>query len=160
MHFVLDQNFPHQATSLSWPPAIQVSHLRAVAPSLIADHEDWQIFLALAQRGDVEGFVTNDADILNSAREMVALSQTNLVLVVTDAVGHDAIRATGLIMVYLDQIARQMAAPSSKRPLIYLLRPGPVRPVAVDNQISKLAQREHITWSDLVRRERAIIGAS
>lgn len=157
MHFVLDQNFPRQATGLPWPPLIQVRHLEAVDPALIANHEDWQIFLELERRGGFDGFVTNDADILNSAREMVALSQTRLVLVVTDAVGHNAIRATGLIMVYLDQIAKQMVAPSSKRPLIYLLRPGPVRPVAVDNQISKLAQRERITWNELVKRERELI---
>lgn len=160
MHFVLDHNFPFQAAAIPWPPAIRVTRLAALDPALIKDHDDWQVFLALHARGDIDAFVTNDKNILASAREMVALSQTTLVLVVTVDVGQNALRATGLIMTCLPQIAVQMESPTSFRPTIYRLHPVHPQPTKVDKQVADLAQREKITWKDLVTRELAIIELS
>jgi hypothetical protein len=160
MHFVLDHNFPFQATAIPWPPAIQVTRLVAFDPKLIKNHDDWQVMLALYARGSVDAFVTNDKNILDSAREMVALSRTNLALIVTEGVGEDAFRATGLIMTYLPHVTIHMASQSSFRPVIYRLHPVQIHPVKVDSQVSTLAQREHITWKELVVREGAIIDAN
>src|SRR5439155_3679211 len=95
-----------------------VTPLMAIDPDLTRNHEDWELFRALHRRGDVEGFITNDADILLLAREMVMLSQTQLTLVVTDGLGHDPLGATGLLMLHLPQIARQNHPP----PRVYQLR--------------------------------------
>ncbi len=108
-HFILDQNFPIQVTGLRWPPAIQLSPLATLHPELTRDHDDWEILRALYQRGDVHGSITKDADILLLGREMVALSRSTLTLVITDGVGHNALRATGLIMVHLQEIARRIS---------------------------------------------------
>ncbi len=149
MHFVLDQNFPLQITSLDWPPPIRLTRLAHLEPELTRDHEDWEIFRALSQRGDVDGFITNDADILQLAREMVVLSRTRLTLVVTDGVGHNALRATGLIMVHLQEITRRIDG----RPQIYVLRPNRLEPIVPGKQINKIASRAGIPPNQLISRE-------
>jgi hypothetical protein len=103
--FVLDQNFPWQATTLPWPRRIELVRLEDIDARLTAGVEDWEILASLAQRGDVAGFVTNDARMLGSLYEMIVLQHTRLVLVVTDSVGHDPLRATGLLMVHLSDLA-------------------------------------------------------
>ena len=107
MHFVLDQDFPIQLTGLPWPTGLAVSALKDIGPDLTRNHDDWEIFRALHARGDVDGFITNDAAILHLSRKMVMLSQTQLTLVVTEGVGGDALGATGLIMLHLTEIAKQ-----------------------------------------------------
>lgn len=157
MDFVLDQNFPMQTVGLPWPPNVRLTRLVEIDPELTHDHDDWEVFRALGQRGSIDGFITNDANILNAAREMVVLSQTRLVLIVTDGVGHDALRATGLIMTYLSQIVAQLNALTTRRPLIYTLKPTNTVADAIDKQIAKLAQRERLTWKELVNRELGLI---
>jgi hypothetical protein len=115
MHFVLDQNFPIQVTGLPWPHGINLTRLYTLDPSLVADTEDWEVLLALSRRGDVDGFVTNDDKMLSLAREMIFLMRSRLKLVVTVGVGHDPLRATGLLMVSLPQIV-QMAKGAESSP--------------------------------------------
>lgn len=153
MHFVLDQNFPLQLTSLDWPPPIRLTRLARIEPELTRNHDDWEIFRTLDNRGDINGFITNDADILQLAREMVVLSRSRLTLVVTDGVGHDAIRATGLIMVHLQEISRRVDG----RPQIYVLRPNRLEPVPPGRQINKIAARAGIPPNQLISQELAAI---
>lgn len=153
MHFVLDQNFPFQATGLPWPPGLTVSSLRAIDPQLTRDHDDWEIFRALHRRGAIDGFITNDANILDLPREMVMLSRTQLLLVVTAGLGHDPLGATGLLMVHLPQIAKQM----HPKPHIYILKRGRLTLTNVRTTVDKLAQRTGVTPSDLVKQELAEI---
>jgi hypothetical protein len=153
VRFALDQNFPLQATGLAWPRGSEVIPLTAVDPDLTRNHEDWEIFRALDQRGDVDGFVTNDAAILLLAREMVMLARSRLTLVVTDGLDHDPLGATGLLILHLPQIDRQNHPTPRKDllrwPALQLLK---VRPI-----IDGLAARERIPAPDLVRRESAAI---
>jgi hypothetical protein len=86
---------------------------------------------------------------------MTMLQWTKLTLVVTDAVGHDAIRATGLLMVYLDAIARRGVG----RPQLYVLKPLNLAPMNLHDQVNKLAGREGITPPELLHREREAIRA-
>ncbi len=88
--------------------------MRQLESRLTAGYEDWQVLLALHQRGDVHGFITNDAGILELPREMVVLSKTRLVLVLTDQVGHDPLRATRLVMLHLQQLAAQLDGDQSR----------------------------------------------
>lgn len=153
MHFVLDQNFPFQATGLPWPPGLTLSPLRAIDPGLTYNHDDWEIFRALHQRGDIDGFITNDANILDLSREMVMLSRTQLTLVVTAGLGHDPLAATGLIMVHLPQIAKQ----THPKPHIYILKRSQLNLTNVRTTVDKLAQRIGIAPSDLMKQELAEI---
>ena len=153
MHFVLDQNFPIQLTGLPWPPGLAVSALRDIDPDLTRNHDDWEIFRALHERGDVDGFITNDAAILHLSREMVMLSQTQLTLVVTEGVGGDALGATGLIMLHLTEIAKQ----NHPTPRIYRLRRPQLRLTRVRPIIDSLTARQGIPAAALMRRELAAI---
>jgi hypothetical protein len=101
-------------------------------------------------RGGVSGFITNDARILDSPREMVALQHTNLKLVVTDGVGHDALRATGLILTYMVEIARDPASSA-----FYRLRPGGKQVVTAGRQVNVIAARGGLQPTELIGNELA-----
>ena len=151
-HFVLDHNFPWQVTDLPWPEGLRLTRLADYDASLIQHYDDWQVFDALNRRGDVDGFITNDAKILHLAREMVVLSRTRLTLVVADGVGHDPIRATGLVMLYLGQITHRL----SHRAQIFTLRSGDLGRYQCSpaKRINRLAEHQNITPQELIARER------
>jgi hypothetical protein len=112
-HFVLDQNFPLQVVDgIEWPPYIRLSGLRDVAPHLVDEPADWRILRALAADADVDGFITNDTSMLQLVEEMVVLTRSRLTLVMTAAAGHTPMRASGLLMAYLPEIARQAISPT------------------------------------------------
>jgi len=122
LQFVLDHNFPYQVVyGLDWPPYLRLTGLKDIAPQLVDEPDDWRILLQLAARGDVDGYITNDAAMLELPEEMVALSRTMLTLVVTMGVGHNPVRATGLLMTYLPEIAKRTLYRSPRRSTIYRL---------------------------------------
>lgn len=153
VHFVLDHNFPWLATSLEWPSHLRITTLAHFDRRLTRDHDDWEVLRALAQRGDVDGYVTNDADMLALPREMVALTDVRLTLVVTDSVGHDAMRATALVMLHLEQVAAQLTG----KPQIFRLRPAEVGRGRTDpyEVLNVIAGRLKASPADLIHEERA-----
>jgi hypothetical protein len=154
--YVLDQNFPALAVSATWPPGLVVRALASVDAQLIADTDDWEVLMELDARGDVAAFVTNDARILDSAREMVALQACRLKLVVTDGVGHDSLKATGLLLVHLPDIARDEAS----APMAYRLRPtGSRTPQRPGQLLNRIAARRNISPNELISTERRAIEA-
>lgn len=154
-HFVLDQNFPVQATGLPWPPDVRLSRLSAIDPRLIAGCDDWEVFYGLARRDGIDGFVTNDANILQQPAELLALSETSLTLIVTDGVGNDPIRATGLVMVSLVRIARQLRNGAQ----IYTLRPLELgkHHTTPGAALTKIAQHRKIPRQEVIAAARAIL---
>ena len=153
-HFVLDHNFPWQVTDLPWPEGLRLTRLADYDASLIQHYDDWQVFDALNRRGDVDGFITNDANILHLAREMVVLSQTRLALVVAAGVDHDPIRATGLVMLYLGHIVHRLSH-RPHRPQIFTLHPvdlGRYQSSPAE-QINCLADHRNIAPPELIARE-------
>lgn len=126
LHFVLDHNFPYQVVhGLAWPPYLRLSALKDVAPHLVDQQDDWRILLALAERGDVDGYIANDTDLLDGVEELVALTRTQLTVVVTAGVGHNPLRASGLLMTYLAEIAKQVQR-ERRRPVIYRIAAAPL----------------------------------
>ena len=122
LHFVLDHNCPYQVVyGLDWPPYLRLSAAKDVAPCLVDEPDDWRILLALAARGDVDGYITNDPDLLDGAEELVALTRTRLALVMTAGVGHNPLRASGLLMTYLSEIAKQVQNQVPRRAIIFRL---------------------------------------
>jgi hypothetical protein len=120
VHFVLDHNFPLSANSIPWPQRIRTSRLVNVDPTLTQGKDDWEIILKLWQNYSIDGFITIDAKMLLQSREMTALSRTGMALIIADAAGQDPIRATGLVMVHLAQIANTLTGV----PQIFRLRMG------------------------------------
>jgi hypothetical protein len=153
-HYVLDQNFPYYVAGFDWPPSISVSRLTDVDPGLTRNREDWQVILALAEREDVDGFVTNDRRMLLLPKEMIALSRTRLALVVTDGVGHQPLRATGLIMLHLEHVTRSLDG----QPRVFLVRPAQLQPVSAWTQVNSVAKHLGVHVNQLVGDELAAMG--
>jgi hypothetical protein len=108
--FALDQNFPEPIIQAleEFIPEVNLVPLREIDPLLTAEMEDWQIMLSLHHHADQwDGLITNDHHILTLPREMAVLRQTNLSLVVVQSLGHDPIRATGLLFMHLEYIGRE-----------------------------------------------------
>jgi hypothetical protein len=108
--FALDQGFPQ--------PIVEALHdylkseVRLVPVASIdhrlADVDDWELLLALHHHPDPwDGLVSTDDNMLNLPRELATLMQTKLTLVVCRAVGHDPVRATGLLLTNLSSICSQ-----------------------------------------------------
>jgi hypothetical protein len=123
---------------------------------LTHDREDWEVFRALDQNGDVDGFVTNDAKLLNLPTEMLALHTTSLTLVITEGVGDQPIRATGLLMVHLEKIASQL----SKRPRVWILRPAQLAAKRPWEYLNRIANSSKVPVDVLVDEERRRLGVS
>lgn len=106
--FALDQNFPVPiivALNEYIVEATLVS-VRDIDP-LLAEVDDWEIFVALSQdAAPWDGLITTDSGMLAQSRELAAVLQTNLTLVVTHDAGHDPIKATGLLFTHLAYICR------------------------------------------------------
>ena len=155
VHFVLDQNFPLYVTGFKWTrPDMQINRLSDIDAELIHDHDDWEVFRALDKRGDVDGFVTNDAKLLNLPTEMLAVHTTSLALVITESVGDQPIRATGLLMVHLETIASQL----SKRPRVWILRPAQVTATRPWDYLNRIAKSRQVPLDSLVDEERRRLG--
>jgi len=147
--FALDQNFPEPivvALRTSLDPVANLMPVHNMNPAY-AELEDWQLLLQLdRQHGDIVGLITTDANMLSQSREMLALAQTQLTLVVTQAAGHDPILATGLLFVYLDRICHQRAA---NRPQVWLLAAGPRTPQLPRHFLGKIAKRNQCIIEEL-----------
>lgn len=150
--FVLDQNFPRQSSEIPWPQPLVLERLPVAHPDLVASVDDWEIILELQHRG-AAGFVTNDAQILNSPRELVALSRTTLTLVVTEGTGHDPLVANGLLQVHLGEIA----ADGNTRPTIYRLRKTGKSVDSPARRLNTLAANRNRSPAELHRDELAAI---
>lgn len=110
--------------------------------------------LALAQMG-YDGFVSTDSGILKSATEMVLLQSISLTFVVTDKVGDDALRSTGLLMANLEWIANKL----EEGPRVYRLRPSDARVgQKATKYVDRLIQGSRMQGADVVKRELAAIG--
>src|SRR5215210_1763422 len=114
--FALAQNFPEPIVNAlnDFIPEVELVPVREIE-ALLAELDDWEVLLALHHHERPwDGLITNDHRILNLPREMAVLRQTNLSLVVAQSVGHDPIRATGLLFTHLEYIARETSADESQ----------------------------------------------
>lgn len=153
VHFILDHNFPYQVVNgLDWPPYIRVSALKDIAPHLVEEPDDWRILLALAVMDGIDGYISNDTAMLDGIEEMVALTRTRLALVVTAGVGHNPLRASGLLMTYLSEIARQVQARSPRTAVIFRVSAGRLGDFrkTPGQYIDMLAQRKRTSPQELV----------
>lgn len=109
--FALDQGFPLPIVdSLSewFEPEAQMVPLGEVDDRLTSAVDDWEILLALHHHPDRwDGLITTDSGMLDLPRELAALMQTKLTLVDCLAVGHDPVRATGLLLTNLSSVCQQ-----------------------------------------------------
>lgn len=151
--FVLDHNFPAFALEIRWPPSLILEPLKHYDSRLIRDHADWQVITEISRRDDVDGYISNDAKMLNLPTELVAIQQSNLIVIITDGPENDPLAATGLLLTHLDEITRR--EPDRRGAQLYRLRPrdlgrdGKLR-LHIMRLIEELANREYVTRDALV----------
>lgn len=108
--FALDQNFPEPIVDglADWlAPDAELVPIRRI-DARMATLDDWEVLAALhADEADWHGLITTDAKMLSLPRELAVMSQTKLTLVVAEAVGHDPIKATGLVLAHIGRICEQ-----------------------------------------------------
>lgn len=109
--FALDQGFPQPIVSalhkyLSADATLVP--LAAIDDRLPVMENDWEILLSLHHHSEPwDGLVSTDTSMLTLPRELAALMQTKLTLVVCRAAGHDPVRATGVLLTHLSTICQQ-----------------------------------------------------
>ena len=103
----LDQNFPQPIVSALSEFMVEAELVALVEiDERLIDLDDWEVLLALHHHErDWDGLLTTDTGMLSLPRELAVLMQTRLTLVVAQAVGHDPLKATGLVLTYLPWIA-------------------------------------------------------
>ena len=119
--FALDQNFPQPLIDAATPyfQDVELEPLWRIDRRL-ADLDDWEVLLALHHHArPFDGLITTDDSMLNQARELEVVRQTNLTLVVIRAAGHDPIKATGLLLARLDYVVSQT---TPERPQVWAFR--------------------------------------
>lgn len=148
--FALDQGFPQ--------PIVEALHdylkseVRLVPVLLIderlAEVDDWELLLALYHHPDPwDGLVSTDDKMLTLPRELATLMQTRLTLVVCRAVGHDPVRATGLLLTHLSSICSQTTPEAAQ---VWSLGGGARRPA--DNPwdyFMRAANKRNVTVGEL-----------
>lgn len=108
--FALDQGFPQPVVDALHEYLKSDANLVPLATidGRLTDMEDWEILLALHHDADAwDGLISTDTGMLALPRELAALMQTKLTLVVCRAAGHDPVRATGLLLTNLGTICDQ-----------------------------------------------------
>lgn len=129
-------------------PEARLVPLTRIDPWLTEDVEDWAILVALYQRrAEVHGFITTDESILFTPKLLPILLQTNLTLVVCQDAGHDAITATGLVLLHLPRIARRWVDHAQ----LWVLRSPPEKASEeIEERIDRLSKNEG--GRDFIRR--------
>ena len=108
--FALDQNFPEPIIAALRDYIIEADlvPLRDIDSRLPRFKNDWEILLALHHHERPwDGLVTTDSSMATLPRELAALMQTCLTLVVAAESGHDPVKATGLLLAYLPGICNR-----------------------------------------------------
>lgn len=126
--FALDQGFPQPIVSALDAYLKHEARLVPVAviDERLADMDDWELLLSLYRHAEPwDGLVTTDDSMLNQPRELATLVQTKLTLIACRAVGHDPVRATGLLLTNLSSICKQT---TPLEPQVWRLGGGAARP--------------------------------
>lgn len=125
--FALDQNFPEPVVAAlnEYIVEAELVAVRDIDP-LLSELDDWELLVALQLHERAwDGLITTNSGMLRVPREVAAVRQTNLTLVVAHDAGHDPIKATGLLFTHLGWICHET---TPKRPQIWSLeaknRPG------------------------------------
>lgn len=118
--FALDKNFPQPIVDalVDFQADAQLVPLDKI-DKRVSTLDDWQLLLALHHHADPwDGLITTDSSMLTQGRELAALLQTKLTLVVAVGSGHNPVKASGLLFAYLAGICQRT---TPERPQIWRL---------------------------------------
>jgi hypothetical protein len=153
--FVTDQNFPQpilREAIEKYVLGLRIVSLGKLEARLARGYEDWQVILALRQLG-AEGFISNDENMLYSARVVAVIEQTKLSVVVCAGVGHNPVVASGLLLTNLPDIAKRHR---SNQPQVWILRHAERRPTPMGKLKEEVERRSGLRVNDF-RVSRAVL---
>ena len=107
--FALDRNFPQPIVDVlaEFQVDAKLVSLDAIDRRL-STLDDWELLLALHHHPEPwDGLITTDSSMLTQGRELAALIQTKLTLVVAMESGHNPVKASGLLFAYLASICQR-----------------------------------------------------
>ena len=152
--FALDQNFPEPIVDglADWlAQDAELVPIRRIDRRM-ATLDDWEVLLALhAADEQWDGLITTDANMFSLPRELAVLCQTKLTLVVAEAVGHDPIKATGLVLAHVSRICEQT---NPDRAQVWRLRTSTKPADDPWEFVRRVAERRGATANDLYASER------
>lgn len=151
VRLALDANFP-QDLLLRISPYILEAELvpiQSFGPGAGA-LKDWQVVVALKHRR-FHAMVSNDAKMLYEPKVLTAVRRTNVSLIIIDGLGHDAIRATGALLLEIPAIARKLSP--SKGKVFHIVRRS-AEPIDPMEYLRRRAERKQLNVKDLMHEER------
>jgi hypothetical protein len=151
--FALDQNFPTPIVNVlsDYQTDAELVGL-ATIDSRLAELDDWEVLLALHHHERPwDGLITTDTSMLNQPRELCALAETNLTLVVVTQAGHNPVKASGLLLAYLERVSKLTQA---DRPQIWRLAAGNRPPVDAATALQSVADHRNTDTETLLAEHR------
>lgn len=106
--FALDRNFPTPIVEAlqEFQFAAELVRIDRIDPRM-ALLDDWELLVVLHQHERPwDGLITTDSSMLQLPRELAAMMQTKLTVVVAEGSGHDPVKATGLLFAHLGGVAK------------------------------------------------------
>lgn len=151
----LDHNFPEPLLDSLRPYLVdcELTPLRRLHPEL-PGLEDRPLLIALHQLG-IPGLVTNNYKMLKNPRELAAVIASKVTVFAIEGLGHDPLRATGALLLYLPGALKRM---DTRRPQVFWLRPRNPEPRNPEELFTDAAAHLHRRRDDLwaeVKVERA-----
>jgi hypothetical protein len=150
----LDQNFPEPIVDglADWLASdAELVPIRRIDERM-ATLDDWEVLLALhSDDSDWDGLITTDSEMLSLPRELAVLCQTKLTLVVAEAVGHDPIKATGLVLAHITRICEQTRPDTAQ---VWRLRTSTKPSEDPWNLLERVAERRDTDAQTLYSNER------
>jgi hypothetical protein len=154
LRLALDHNFPRPIIDvvMKLVPEADLLPLQTFNDGgMLATLPDWKLLVALHRKPDVHGLVSMDEDFKSKPKELVTLRQTRLSAVVVSGVGHDPVRATGLVLHKLPQICGQH---TDRRAQLWYLSSGPAQACDITDELDRLARRRDTTSAALLKDNR------
>lgn len=150
LRFALDHNFPRKIvdTIMALVPEAELLPLAAIDErGMLARLPDWKLLIALYRAENISGLVSMDEDFKAKPKELVTLEQTKLSVVVVAGVGHDPVRAAGLVLHKLPQICGQH---SPRRGQLWYLASGSPDARNIRKELARIADRRKTTPRQLL----------
>ena len=107
--FALDENFPQPILREAidrYVLGIELVPLADLDPSLLGAYQDHELIRELARRA-IQGLITCDDNMIFLPEVLNAIKRTGISVVTCRRVGDDPVRASGLLLVHLPDVAKR-----------------------------------------------------
>lgn len=138
--FAYDQDFPENIAPTFvkvFRPSLELLSLRDLDPKL-GTLGDRDLMVRLHRKHRCPGLITDNYLMLNHLDVLAVIKQLNFHLIACEAVGDDALKASGLLLLHLDDIASEYAPDTSQ---VWVLRHKKVSPMDFDAHINRVQTR-------------------